>query len=426
MLNFLKTWFGAKHLFSVKRCAAALLLVTAVTTVSGCRTVSFYGQALKGQYQIFAHQERITNLLTGSNTPAQLRDRLLVLEDLRAFAAKSLKLPVDGHYLKYVDVHRPYVVWNVEAAPEFSLEPKTWWYPFVGSLEYRGYFSRSGATNYAGSLSSKGYDVSVGGVEAYSTLGWFKDPVLNTFIFEPDADLAEIIFHELGHQRVFARGDTDFNEAFATSVGEEGARRWLKARGDRAGLEKYLAHLDRTRAFVHLVMKTRERLELLYGDEKDEDGKTKATHKKHDVPQDRLRVEKKRILDEMKREYVELSARWQEDDDYSAWFKHPINNAHLNSVAAYYDYVPGFEQLLAENQGDLEKYYEAVAKLAKEPKERRHAALRRMAQTRLAAQGKKIADLSRSNALSSQPFAQASPPDTSHWYRASLEHPSPR
>jgi predicted aminopeptidase len=384
MFNVLKRLRDLKNPFSIKRCSLGLLLLTAVSAVSGCHTVSFYGQALKGQYQIFAHQQRIQALLAAPKTPAPLRERLLVLESLRAFAGNQLELPVDSHYLKYADVHRPYVVWNVEAAPEFSLEPKSWWYPLVGCLEYRGYFSKPGATNYAAYLKRKGYDVSVGGVEAYSTLGWFKDPVLNTFIFEPDADLAEIIFHELGHQRVFARGDTDFNEAFATSVGEEGARRWLKAKGNTVDLEKYLAHLERTRDFVHLIMKTREQLEALYGDETTDQGKIKATAKNKGVPAERLRAEKQRILENMKHEYADLRVRWREDDDYAGWFKHPINNAHLNSVAAYYDFVPGFEQLMADNGGDLGKYYSAVEKLSKEPKEIRHASLRRLAQTRLA------------------------------------------
>jgi predicted aminopeptidase len=259
------------------------------------------------------------------------------------------------------------------------MQPKTWWYPLVGSLEYRGYFSLRGATNYAASLRKKGYDVSVGGVEAYSTLGWFKDPLLNTFIFEPDADLAEILFHELGHQRVFARGDTDFNEAFATTVGEEGGRRWLKKKGDSAALEKYLAHVRRTREFAHLVMQTRERLEALFGDERTEEGQIRASHKPLPVPAERLREQKQNFLGELKQEYRGLKASWGEDTEYDLWFNHPLNNAHLNSVAAYYELVPGFEQLLADNGGDLERFYAAAKRLAKEPKNRRQEALRELA-----------------------------------------------
>src|SRR6266403_163267 len=212
-------------------------LLAVILIVSGCQTLSFYGQAIKGQYQLLAHRQPIEKLIADSSTPAQLKNQLELVQKLRAFADKELKLPVDGHYTKYVDVHRPFVVWNVEAAPEFSLEPKSWWYPLVGSLEYRGYFSESGARDYAERLRKRGYDVYVGGATAYSTLGWFKDPILNTFVFESEGDLAETIFHELGHQRVFASGDTDFNEAFATTVGQEGARRWLRLKGDAAGYE---------------------------------------------------------------------------------------------------------------------------------------------------------------------------------------------
>ena len=359
------------------------LLLMVVLGVSGCHTLGFYGQAVKGQYQIFAHQESIDKLMATAGTPERLKQRFELLRDLRSFASKQLNLPTDNHYRKYVDVHRPFVVWNVEAAPELSMEPKTWWYPLLGSLEYRGYFSKTGATNYAADLRKKGYDVSVGGVEAYSTLGWFKDPVLNTFIFEDDAELAEIIFHELGHQRLFARGDTDFNEAFATTVGQEGARRWLKARGDTPGLKAYLAHLDRSSQFVHLVMSTRARLETLYGDERTEDGKIKASKKKNPVAQEELRREKNRILQEMLAEFSKVKANWGGDTEYDGWFTHPINNAHLNSVAAYYDFVPAFEQILDANKGDLEQFYKAAEVLSKKPKSERHEQLRILARTRL-------------------------------------------
>src|SRR6266446_9628019 len=234
---------GLKNMGRGRKWVIALSLGVVLLAVSGCQTLSFYKQAIKGQYQLLAHRQPIEKLIANPATEARLKQKLELLQKLRAFADHDLKLPVDGHYSKYVDVHRPFVVWNVEAAPEFSMEPKTWWYPLVGSLEYRGYFSERSATNYGAALRHKGYDIFVGGVDAYSTLGWFNDPVLNTFILNPEADLAETIFHELGHQRVFAHGDTDFNEAFATAVGQEGTRRWLRAQGDNAAYEAYLAHL---------------------------------------------------------------------------------------------------------------------------------------------------------------------------------------
>jgi predicted aminopeptidase len=319
-----------------------------------------------------AHRESIDKIIANPNTDPRLKQKLELLQKLRAFADGDLKLPVDGHYSKYVDVHRPFVVWNVEAAPEFSIEPKSWWYPLVGSLEYRGYFSEAKANEYAEWLRKKGYDVYVGGVEAYSTLGWFKDPALNTFIFNIEPDLAETIFHELGHQRVFASGDTDFNEAFATTVGQEGTRRWLRAKNDPAATDKYLAEIRRTREFASLVQSTREKLESIYGDERNAEGKIKSTDKNRQIARESLRQQKKQILDQLQVEFAQLKQRWGGETDYDNWFAQQVNNAKLNSVAAYYDLVPGFEHLLELNGGDLQKFYVAAQRLADKPKKERH------------------------------------------------------
>ena len=353
-----------------------LLLLAVALALSGCQSFSFYGQAIKGQYSILFHQEQIDKLVACQQTPERLKEQLELVGQLRAFAEQQLNLPVNGHYRKYVDVHRPYVVWNVEAAPEFSLEPKSWWYPLVGSLEYRGYFSENGAREYAERLKKKGYDVYVGGATAYSTLGWFKDPILNTFVFQSEGDLAETIFHELGHQRVFASGDTDFNEAFATTVGQEGARRWLKAKGDSGAYTNYLTESQRNNQFVHLVMSAREQLEKLYGDERTEDGKVKATRAKRAVSEEQLREEKERILERLRRDYAQLKSEWDQNTEYDGWFGPQLNNAQLNSVAAYYDLVPGFGRLLELNGGDLEKFYAASDQLAKKPKRERQQFLR--------------------------------------------------
>jgi predicted aminopeptidase len=353
-------------------------LSLAVAAVSGCRTLSFYAQAAKGQYQIFAHQQLIEKLIADPHTAPELRKQLQLVADLRRFAEIELKLPVDGHYRKYADVHRPYVVWNVQAAPEFSLQPKTWWYPLVGSLEYRGYFSEQGAQKYGRRLDAKGFDVFVAGVDAYSTLGWFKDPVLNTFITRPEPDLAEVIFHELGHQRVFARGDTDFNEAFATIVGQEGARRWLQAKGNPALLEEYSTSLQRNDQFVHLIMAARERLEKIYGDTLDEDGKVKAAKKPPGSPE-ALQRGKRQVFEDLRRDYVRLKSGWGGYTGYDAWFAREINNAQLNTIANYYDYLPGFERLLELNGSDMEKFYVEVERLSRKAKDERHQWLRNLA-----------------------------------------------
>src|SRR5215472_1677755 len=305
-----------KGLFRPRKWLVGSLLLLVILAVSGCKTVSFYAQAVKGQYELWADAEPVEKLMASTNTSAKLKARLELVRTLRDFADKHLELPVDGHYLKYVDLHRPYAVWNVEAAPEFSMAPKTWWYPLVGSLEYRGYFSEKGARSYGKYLQKKGHDVFVGGAEAYSTLGWFKDPLLNTFIFDSDADLAELLFHELGHQRVFAHGDTDFNEAFATTVGQEGARRWLRSSGDTNSYNAYVQEVQRTREFAGLIMRTRARLEALYGDERTKDGKIKATDKNRQVDPQELRRQKQELIEKLRQEYAALKPRWGGNTEY--------------------------------------------------------------------------------------------------------------
>jgi predicted aminopeptidase len=363
-----------------RKTLALLSLALIVAVFSGCRTIGFYSQAIRGQYQIFAHQELIEKLIADPQTPEKLRTQLQLVEQLRGFAKESLKLPVDGHYLKYADVHRPYVVWNVQATPQFSLEPRTWWYPMVGSLEYRGYFSEKGAENYAAGIVKKGDDVYVDGVEAYSTLGWFKDPILNTFIDRSEPELAELIFHELGHQRVFARGDTDFNEAFATTVGQEGARRWLRSSGKTNLMEKYETVLRRNDEFVHLIMSTREQLEKVYGDTLDKEGKVKAA-KTPPMPPEQLKAAKDRVFAELRSNYEKLKASWGGYKGYDEWFARELNNAQLNTIANYYDFLPAFQRLLEINDNDMEKFYVEVERLSKMDKDERHQWLRNLANT---------------------------------------------
>ncbi len=343
-----------------------LLLATGLT---GCQTVGYYKQAIQGQYQVLKHRQPMSELIADPQTPVSLKEKFQLIHKLREFAATELKLPVNGHYQSYVDLHRRYIVWNVHAAPEFLLQPKTWWYPVVGSLKYRGYFSEPDAKRYAERLAGKGFDVFVDGVEAYSTLGWFKDLVLNTFINHSEPELAETIFHELAHQREFVRGDTDFNEAFATTVGQEGVRRWLLASGNSAALEKYQLALRRNEQFVQLIQATRRELESLYGEEKSRattNGSMSTAGK---------RQQKEIIIGRLRSNYDQLKAQWSGFNDYDNWFTQAVNNAQLNTVATYYDMVPTFQRLLQQNNGDLEKFYREVRTLGKLPKTERHRRL---------------------------------------------------
>ncbi|HEY2380062.1 MAG TPA: aminopeptidase [Terriglobia bacterium] len=335
----------------------------------------YYLQAIHGEVQLLTHRQSIDKLIAEAKTPEKLRQQLQLVQQLRQFAMNELKLPVDGDYDKYVEVHRKYVVWDVQAAPEFSLQPKAWRYPFVGSLEYRGYFSEKSANDYGKGLAKKGFDVYVDGVDAYSTLGWFKDPLLSTFIDNTEAELAELLFHELAHKRIFAAGDTDFNEAYATTVGQEGARLWLRSRGETSLLEQYNAAIQRDDEFVHLVMDARALLEKVYGDMVGKDGSVTAARTPPGPPAE-LRREKQRVFDDLRHQYEELKTKWGGYSGYDDWFARDLNNAKLNTVANYYDYLPPFQRLLQQNGGDIPKFNAAVEVLSKKPFAQRHQELR--------------------------------------------------
>lgn len=337
-----------------------LFITVLALLTTGCDTTRYYRQAIAGQYQMVARQEKISTLLARTNTPPELRGKLELVLHLREFAEHELHLKTGGHYENYADLERPFVVWNVYAAPEFSVEPKRWYYPVVGKLQYRGFFAEAEARAFAAQLAPEGFDVHVGGVEAYSTLGLFKDPVLNTFLHHAPADLAETLFHELAHQRLFASGDTDFNEAFATAVGEEGARRWLAQRGDVAARAEFDLDLQRQRQFVALVLRARGAMHKVYAS-LSTDGARRAA--------------KEQVIAQLRADYEQLKAGWSGYRGYDGWFQRPINNARLNTVATYFALVPTFQQLLAKHGGDLPAFYAEAQAVAALPKERRHEKL---------------------------------------------------
>ncbi|MBU6402806.1 MAG: aminopeptidase [Verrucomicrobia bacterium] len=350
-----------------------LLPVLTGLAVAGCQTAGYLRQAVSGQLEILRLERPVRKLMADAGTPPGLKEKFREVERLRQFAKAELALPIDGHYLRYADLHRRYVVWNVYAAPEFSLRPKAWWYPIVGRLVYHGYFSEAEARRYADRLRQRGWDVYVEGVEAYSTLGWFKDPLLNTFIHERPTVLAETLFHELAHQRLFVGSDTDFDEAFATAVGEEGVRRWLAASGDPLAAGAYEQELARDDELMQLVMDCRRKLSALYrraGLTRRRpgaaDGATQAAA---------TRREKERIIAELRVGYARLRARRGGDPAADRWFAGPLNNAQLNAAATYYVWVPAFHRLLEQHGGDLKKFYRAAAELARLPEAQRHRRL---------------------------------------------------
>jgi predicted aminopeptidase len=259
-----------------------------------------------------------------------------------------------------VDLNRPFVLWNVFAAPEFSLASKTWCYPVAGCAAYRGYFAETDAQQYADRLSKQGYDVFVGGVTAYSTLGWFDDPVLSTFIRFSEARTAALIFHELAHQILYVKDDTAFNESFATLVEQEGLRRWQHASGSERIYTEYLRQHRRREQFVQLIMHYRQRLELLY---------------QTDLTPSEKRARKSTIFSELRNEFNHLKTNKIELSAYDVWMSQSLNNAKIGSVVAYHDFLPAFQKMLTQNMGEMNQFFEACRQLAQKNKDERHQVL---------------------------------------------------
>jgi predicted aminopeptidase len=283
---------------------------------------------------------------------------------MREFASAELGLPDNGSYRTYADLQRPYVVWNVFATEGLSLQPREWCFPVVGCVSYRGYFREAAALALAKSLRADGYDVYVAGVPAYSTLGWFDDPLLNTFVSWPAGRLAELVFHELAHQRLFVDGDTDFNESFATTVGRMGALRWLESHGTEADREAYVLHGRRREAFLALVGEAKAELEELYASDRSPEFKRRG---------------KQGILNDLRARYRVLKQnRWGGYAGYDRWFDEDINNAKLAALSSYTYYVPAFEGIFHDVGEDFPAFYQAVETLAGLPPLTREARLQQL------------------------------------------------
>jgi predicted aminopeptidase len=329
----------------------------ALLLLSQCRTAQFYSQAIKGQSEILSHARPITKILADPSTDPKLRSRLELIQELRLFAKQQLHLPSDGQYDRYTDLGRKHVVWVVFAAPEFSLQAHTWRYPLLGRLAYRGFFAEPPALALATQLKAQGNDVFVAGVTAYSTLGWFSDPVLNTFVHQPDRDLAELLFHELTHQQIYFRGDTDFNEALATAVGRYGAKRWLQTTGRTQELALYERESLILNDFLSELKITRNQLGQLY--------------QQDPLPPEAKRLAKEQRLTDLRRRAQNLSHRHGSSLKLDKWFEQPVNNARLLSIATYYDLVPAFDALLQRCQGDLPSFFQALKPLRHRTKAQR-------------------------------------------------------
>ncbi|WP_444895690.1 aminopeptidase [Microbulbifer sp. EKSA008] len=335
------------------------LLVLVLLGLYGCETAGYYFQAASGQLRILSARQPIEELVQDGNASDQLQKQLQLVQEIRAYAAQELKLPVGQAYSSYVQLDDEYPIWNVLAAPEFSLSPKRWCYPIAGCASYRGYFRKSAAIAKANSLRNQGYDVYLGAVPAYSTLGWFNDPVLSSFVNWTPERLAGLLFHELAHRRVYVPGDTRFNESFATAVSEIALPDWLRSQGLSSSAEETKAQALAVR---QLMTATRKELQPVY---------------QSNLPDEEKRQEKEEILSRLRRCYWRMAAEWSYPARYQAYIE-KTNNATLALAAEYESLVPAFRQLYIDSNG-WEDFYNAAERLGELDRQEREQYLLELA-----------------------------------------------
>jgi predicted aminopeptidase len=330
--------------------AASLLLLLA----PGCSTLGYYGHVARGQASLLVHRRPIDAIVADASADPKLRDRLAEAEAARRFASDRLGLPRNRSYTGYVDLDRPYATWNVFATPEFSVDPITHCFPFAGCVAYLGFFDSASAERERKKLEEEGDDTAIEGSAAYSTLGWFADPILSSMLRWSDDELDGVIFHELSHQLIYVEDDTAFNESFATFVQREGLGEWRASRGlPPAGDESR----GRDERFAALVLDLRERLRALYARELDASA---------------MREAKAREIEAFRDRYRRLRAtEWKDDPAYDRWVEAPINNARLVPFGLYDRWVPAFGRLFIEANGDWPTFYGYVRGLARLPKDER-------------------------------------------------------
>ena len=334
--------------------------VVAIVCLSSCSTIEYGFQAASGQAGVLSAARPIESWVNDPTAPPSLRTKLGHAMEIREFASTDLGLPNNGSYRSYADLGRNAVVWNVFAAEPFSVAPKTWCFPIAGCVPYRGYYDRAGAIAFANELESRGLEVYVGPVTAYSTLGWFNDPLLNTFINSPDRELARLMFHELAHQLIYVSSDTEFNESFATTVERIGVQRWLTTHGSQQDRDAWKTSRTMQEGFQTLVLKHQHALRRLYSSAGNRES---------------MQREKAALTDKLRSDYALLKIQWGGDSRYDRFFAGPLNNAQLASFAVYTRLVPAFETLYTEHNADLGAFYSQVRGLAKLPHDMRVAQL---------------------------------------------------
>jgi predicted aminopeptidase len=349
---------------------AAMVVAGGLLCLSGCANLGYYWQSASGHMRMLQSARPVQDWLDDAEAPARLKEKLALSQQIRAFASSELGLPDNPSYRRYADLRRAAVVYNVVAAPEYSLKLKTWCFPVTGCVSYRGYFDEADARAEAARVKAEGFEVDVYPVPAYSTLGWMNwaggDPLLNTFIHYPEGELARLIFHELAHQVVYAKDDSMFNESFATAVERLGIRRWLAMRADDGVRKEYEAFNSRRSEFRALMQATRRRLEAAYDE-------------KVDLPAERRAAMKTAAMTQFREDYARMRERWGVDATrlraYDAWVAR-ANNATLGAQATYDELVPGFEALFESVGRDWARFYDETRRLAALPKAERHKLLK--------------------------------------------------
>lgn len=344
-----------------RRHIARVYLICFAFCLQGCETLSYYSQAASGQWELITQANAISKVMVEPTVADEIKEQLRLTQSIRAFAIQTLMLPDNGSYQHYVHLDRNYVVWSVFASSKFAIEPIKSCYFIVGCLNYRGYFHERGAVDYASKLQAQGYDTFVGGVPAYSTLGWFKDPVLSTFIKRSERHLAALMFHEMAHQLLYISGDTEFNESFARTVEIEGVKRWLLIQGKRQQWERYQQEQIKRKQFVNLLRTFRQTFAM-------------AMKKNSDMSDKSMLQVKNKHYQALQAQYKRMkTALWHGYGGYDDWFAKDLNNAKLLTVSTYYEYVPAFQVMLKRfDNDDLSGFYSAVRALAElQPKSRK-------------------------------------------------------
>lgn len=338
-----------------------VLLLFASLSMSACSSIEYYWQAIHGHTRILNRQQPIAELVVRPDLDAELRQTLQSMQQARDFAVRELALPDNNSYRMFADIERNYVIWNVIATDEFSVTPQQWCFPFAGCVNYRGFFNLAEAKAYAAELQAQGKDVYVAGARAYSTLGWFADPLLNTMLYRDEALRVGVLFHELAHQQLYVQDDSAFNEAFATAVAQEGVRRWFLYQKNMAAYDAYMQTNQRRAEFNILLKQAQQRLKSIY----DQAG-----------PEETLRKQKQEVFVQLQQDYTRLKQEyWNNDDRYDKWMAQPLNNAHLALVATYHELVPAFQRHLASLEHDLPAFYQQMEQLGKLPKDERYKQL---------------------------------------------------